>query len=66
MLALTSIFSFSSRALIVSSGLCPDMLSSDSLDILSLSGIGVNIIFVMVLQILPHLLKQLNIPNRQK
>ena len=64
MLALTSIFSFSSRALIVSLGLCPDMLSSDSLDILSLSGIGVNIIFVMVLQILHHLLKQLNRPNR--
>ncbi|WP_185976897.1 hypothetical protein [Shewanella psychropiezotolerans] len=48
MLALTPTFNFSSTTLIVSLGLWPDMLSSDSLDILSLSGIGVNIIFVMV------------------
>lgn len=64
MLALTSIFSFSSRALIVSLGLCPDMLSSDSLDILSLSGIGLNIIFVMVLKIFLYLIKWLNPHNR--
>lgn len=64
MLALTSIFSFSSRALIVSLGLWPDMLSSDSLDILSLSGIGVNIIFVMVLKIFLYLIKWLNPHNR--
>ncbi|BAJ03705.1 DMT family transporter [Shewanella violacea] len=59
MLALTPIFSFASTALVVSLGLWPELLSSDGLDSLSLSGIGVIILSVMILQLLPRLLPAL-------
>ncbi len=53
MLALTPVFSFTATALVIAIGWWPGVFHADTLDALSLTGIGIIIASVMVVQLLP-------------